>query len=319
MNRKKTEKKGFLNAAVAIIIALALVMSGTSVCANYGENEQMNTNNDLYVDNSREENVTLEISEVGPGRTDPSSGIYTYPNGTVVDIEACPFSVIEGRAFFMYWTGDVPIANKHDNPIEITMNEDKEITANFWGYSIQPMCTGCGYVEVTLIHIDPLLIELKSFACPGWSFSHWAGDINATGNPISIKISPDMHIIAVFESDAGEPVIKLELPPFPDPFPFFRVYITNIGNANATDVEWSFRWYGGWIPFERLNNKARIDTGEIAVIPPRQGHCIGSIKFGFGRVAIIISAECVEGSSNKIVIEGMMMGFFLIIPPQQTF
>lgn len=115
------------------------------------------------------------------------------------------------------------------------------------------------------------------------------------------------------EEDEGEPVIKIEPPPFPSPYPGLRVFIFNIGDAVATDVEWSFRWYGGWILGERFSDKARIDAGEIPSICIQEGRSISSLKFGLGNVAIIIRAECAEGSSDEVVLEARMMGFFLMI------
>lgn len=112
----------------------------------------------------------------------------------------------------------------------------------------------------------------------------------------------------------GEPIIKLELSHPPYLSPFLRIFILNMGDANATDVEWNIKWYGGWILGERFNKKARIDTGGISVLPPEITFSVSPIKFGLGRVAIIIFAECTEGSSDKLVIEAVMCGFFLMIP-----
>ena len=114
----------------------------------------------------------------------------------------------------------------------------------------------------------------------------------------------------------NRPVIKLEPPPFPSMIPILRVFITNIGDANATDVEWSFKWDGGWILFERFDAGVRETSGEIPVISPGAGTAISSIKFGLGRATITISAKCVEGSSDELVFEARMYGFFLIIPPK---
>lgn len=109
------------------------------------------------------------------------------------------------------------------------------------------------------------------------------------------------------------PVIKIESSPFPLMLPGLEAYVTNTGNADSTDVEWSFKWYGGWILGERLSDKMRDTSGEIPVLSPGEGADISSIKFGCGRVTITIYAECAEGSFDEVVIEAKMMGFFLKI------
>lgn len=134
--------------------------------------------------------------------------------------------------------------------------------------------------------------------------------------PITVGMSnyadePELEV----NDEQTSPVIKIESTsyPYPSMLPIFRVFILNVGDADATDVEWSFKWEGGWILWERFNDKARIDTGEISVITPGAGIVLISHKFGFGRVAIVIHAECAEGSSDTLVIEARMLGFFLII------
>jgi len=116
----------------------------------------------------------------------------------------------------------------------------------------------------------------------------------------------------------GQPVIELSLPfppfpPFPPLLPTLRIVVTNIGDADATYIEWSFKWDGGWILGERFTPNVRETRGEIPVLPPGEGTTIGSSKFGLGHVTITIYAECAEGSSDELVIEAMMFWFVLIM------
>jgi len=62
------------------------------------------------------------------GTTDPSPGVYSRPEGTEVQVEAIPDSGYE----FSSWSGD---ASGTTNPITITMDLDKSITANFTAIS----------------------------------------------------------------------------------------------------------------------------------------------------------------------------------------
>jgi hypothetical protein len=71
--------------------------------------------------------VSLTIGTMPGGTTTPRPGTYKYPPGSTVALNAIP-----GDGFiFSSWTGHVPAGHEKDNPITITMNSDKSITANF--------------------------------------------------------------------------------------------------------------------------------------------------------------------------------------------
>lgn len=70
---------------------------------------------------------TLNISAGTGGTTNPSPWSYTYNSGTEVNITATPD--IEYR--FTVWTGDVPQGHESDNPLTMTMDSDKSVTAHF--------------------------------------------------------------------------------------------------------------------------------------------------------------------------------------------
>jgi len=69
----------------------------------------------------------LTISAGTGGTTDPVPGTYAYDVGTEVPITALP----ENGYRFSGWTESVPSGHENDNPITITMDSDKSITANF--------------------------------------------------------------------------------------------------------------------------------------------------------------------------------------------
>jgi hypothetical protein len=67
----------------------------------------------------------LTIASGYGGTTDPSPGFYYHDPGSVVSVRAIPNSSYQ----FSSWTGD---ASGNANPIDITMNSSKSITANFY-------------------------------------------------------------------------------------------------------------------------------------------------------------------------------------------
>jgi hypothetical protein len=71
------------------------------------------------------EEYTLILSDSSGGTTDPTPGSRTYATGTEVSLKAFPNS----GSSFSYWSGNID-CNK--NPITITMDGDKSITASFY-------------------------------------------------------------------------------------------------------------------------------------------------------------------------------------------
>ncbi len=70
-------------------------------------------------------NLTVN-AETG-GTTDPAPGLHEYSSGAVIPVEALP----DSGWIFSHWTGDFFAGEVEDNPIEVTMDADKEITAHF--------------------------------------------------------------------------------------------------------------------------------------------------------------------------------------------
>ncbi len=70
---------------------------------------------------------TLALSSGIGGTTNPTPGTYKYENGTVVALTATPDS---GYAF-SGWSGDVSSGQRKDNPLSLTLDSSKSITANF--------------------------------------------------------------------------------------------------------------------------------------------------------------------------------------------
>ena len=221
--------------------------------------------------------------------------------------------------------------------------EDGRYTLYYYSIDGHGNMVGVGEVSFKIDQTPPTIEDLtaEKIGCNTWLFiadvfdetsginrvefyadGEFVGEV--TEAPFKFEWSGDGHTVQVVAYDnAGNsaesevvdngPIIKIESPPFPSMLPCLEAYVVNTGDADATDVEWSFKWYGGWLLGERLSDKMRETSGEIPVISPERGRVISSLKFGFGDVAIIIRAECAEGSSDEVVIEAKMMWFFLKI------
>lgn len=70
---------------------------------------------------------TLTISAEEGGTTQPAPGSHIYDFGTDVEVNAVPD---KGYAFSQ-WSGDIPGSQAYSNPVVITMDSDKSLTAEF--------------------------------------------------------------------------------------------------------------------------------------------------------------------------------------------
>jgi len=139
-------------------------------------------------------------SEIG-GITDPEPGTYAYDPGTEVTIEALP----ESGYRFSEWTGDVPSGNENENPITITMDSDKSITANFIRQYTLTMSAGSGGTTDpaprSYTHDSGTEVTITATPEIGYRFSGWTGDVPSghdNDNPITITMDSDKSIEANF-------------------------------------------------------------------------------------------------------------------------
>jgi hypothetical protein len=70
---------------------------------------------------------TLTVSVVGNGSVTKDPDQQTYDHGTTVTLTATP----DTGYHFVSWSGDVPSSHETDNPLTITMDGNKSITATF--------------------------------------------------------------------------------------------------------------------------------------------------------------------------------------------
>jgi hypothetical protein len=77
--------------------------------------------------------LTVAVSPVGGGTTNPFAGVHTYPAGSVVNVTAWP----SFGYTFVYWSGDCT----GSGPCSVTMDADRGVTANFALVGPQPTPT----------------------------------------------------------------------------------------------------------------------------------------------------------------------------------
>jgi uncharacterized repeat protein (TIGR02543 family) len=157
-------------------------------------------------------NLTISSTE-GGSITSPGEGVFTYDDGTLLNLVAEP----EAGYDFVNWTGDVDtIASVNAVATTITMNDSYSITANFEAippaqYSLTISSTSegwlsCGGVttpgEGTFIYSSGTVVNLVAQAEEVCQFVGWTGDVGTIADvnaaTTTITINGDCSIRANF-------------------------------------------------------------------------------------------------------------------------
>jgi uncharacterized repeat protein (TIGR02543 family) len=123
----------------------------------------------------------------------------TYEHGTVVGLTAVPAVGYH----FVDWTGD---ATGSTNPVNVTMDGNKNITANFAinQYALNVAVVGTGTVAKSPdqpLYDHGTNVQLTADAGTGYVFSAWSGDATGSTNPLTVTMDAVKNITATFTVD----------------------------------------------------------------------------------------------------------------------
>ncbi|MDP2916455.1 MAG: hypothetical protein Q8O16_00835 [Dehalococcoidia bacterium] len=139
-------------------------------------------------------NTSLAINIIGNGTTSPAAGVNSSPSGTPVIITATPAT----GWTFSHWSGD---ASGTSNPITVTMNANKTVTANF---AVQGI-TLIGAIKQNPPAYDGQMVKISG-QYRGWEGGHgsspitrsdWVimdstGAIYVTGGSLRLRYTGDL-------------------------------------------------------------------------------------------------------------------------------
>ncbi len=142
---------------------------------------------------------TLTITSTAGGTTDPVPGTYIYTAGSSANVNAIP----DSGWSFSHWSGDLSGSADAET---ITIDVDKTVTAHFTQkqYALTINIVGNGFViknpdQTTYPH--GTVVELTATADPGWTFSHWSGNLTGSTNPNAIILDANKTVTAHFTQD----------------------------------------------------------------------------------------------------------------------
>src|SRR5690625_3112492 len=152
------------------------------------------------------------ITNVNPseaGSVNPSSG--DYNEGTEVELMATPTE----HWVFNGWQGD---HSGSENPVTITMNSDKNITALFIEreYQLTIEIIGKGIVSEEVIQAKTedypfgTVVQLTANPAEGWVFVGWEDGLDGNKNPETITIDAEKIVTPVFEVQSFSITVQVE-------------------------------------------------------------------------------------------------------------
>lgn len=107
-------------------VGLGWTMTGNEPQTGVGANFEMTVTNNATLTWLWATNVQLALTTNGPGSIAGDAPDY-YARGAVVNLTATPAA----GYLFAGWSGDVPPAQAGDNPLALTMDQRRNVTANF--------------------------------------------------------------------------------------------------------------------------------------------------------------------------------------------
>jgi uncharacterized repeat protein (TIGR02543 family) len=138
----------------------------------------------------------LTINRSGQGKITPDLGVHTYKIGETVTLTA----QADTGYNFTGWSND---AAGTANPLEVTMDKDKVVTANFVlnQYTLTIVSSHGTVVK------DPeqaayghgSSVKLTAAASSGYKFSSWSGDVIGTANPVTVSMDNNKTVTANYE------------------------------------------------------------------------------------------------------------------------
>ncbi len=152
----------------------------------------------VFVQSDYSLNITAENGTVAK---DPDQAGYRYAE--IVSLQASP----DEGYIFDHWEGDI-IGNA--NPVEITMDESKEIKATFvkerydLNVSIGPDDSSG---DILLAVKEDLgmeygqILTLTAVSETGYVFDHWEGDLSGDNNPVDLTMDMNKSVRAVFRKE----------------------------------------------------------------------------------------------------------------------
>ena len=165
------------------------------------------------------------------GTVTPESG--TFNEGQVITLTATPDAGYE----FAGWSGDI---TGMTNPVDLTMDGDKNITANFTAlpvYNLTVSIVGNGTVTpMSGSYAQGTVVTLTATPDVDWQFDSWSGDATGTSTTTTVTMDSDKNVTATFTQNTGGE-FTTDLIPADDSYIDANKTSKNYGDVSDLDIK----------------------------------------------------------------------------------
>jgi len=165
----------------------------------------MNSNKNITANFTANASVTytLNVTAVN-GSVVKKPDQATYNSGSTVELTATP----NPGFVFTSWSGD---ASGSANPLTVTMNANKNITANFTATSAVTYTLNVTAVNGSVsknpnqaTYNSGSTVQLTATPNAGFMFTSWSGDASGSANPLTVTMNSNKNITANFTAIAQQ-------------------------------------------------------------------------------------------------------------------
>jgi hypothetical protein len=200
----------------------------------------------------------LTVTIDGDGTTDPAEGEHVFEGHTDVSLRA----TAEPGWYFDHWEGD---AAGSANPLDVTMDDDKAITAVFLpaqaGYrTLATAVVGGGTIDPPAgehLCVPNSVILVKATANSGWLFHHWEGHLAGSENPAPLTMNTNKSVTAVFVAIPETHTLTTGVVGYGTVYPPAGTYQFAVGSVvnvqAAAGPGWRFERWGGQVQDSSAN------------------------------------------------------------------
>lgn len=139
--------------------------------------------------------LTTQVSPEGAGSIARDPARTSYPPGTQVSLHAT-----SGQFPFLGWSGD---ASGTANPIVVTMDGPKSVTAHYGAYTVAVNASPSSGGSVERVPSNDLyaagsMVQINAVPSGGYAFTDWSGDASGSDNPLVLLVDANKTITANF-------------------------------------------------------------------------------------------------------------------------
>jgi len=176
--------------------------SGASTSTNASVTITMDENKTLTANFATNYTLTANVSSAGGGSVTRSPNQTNYTPGTKVTVTATPTN---NCYTFTGWSGDT---SSTVNPVTVTMNKNKTITANFQliPYTLTTNMSPAGGGSVSLLPNQTSYncgtsVTVTATEATGYTFTGWTGASSSTSKSVTITMDGNKTLTANFQEN----------------------------------------------------------------------------------------------------------------------